>query len=127
MKPTLGSDFSINIVSVLAISAIARTLTIFMLKSDPRVVISNPSRTIWLLSDKIIQMRKIDVGICKIYSVWHQTIELVKNHRFYVVIAEILQDRSFSVIYSNLWQYSEKLLLRKFCSKIHFWAAGHQF
>jgi hypothetical protein len=32
-------------------------------------------------------MRRIDDGICKIYSVWHQTIELVKNHRFYVANA----------------------------------------
>jgi hypothetical protein len=55
--------------------------------ADSRVVSSNPSRTIWLFSDKIIQMRRIGVGICKIYSVWHQTIELIKNHRFYVINA----------------------------------------
>jgi hypothetical protein len=65
-----------------------------MLKSDPRAVGSNPS--FGFFSDKIIQMRRIDVGIGKINSVWHQTIELVENHRFYVINALILRFRSFS-------------------------------
>jgi hypothetical protein len=46
-----------------------------------------PVEPFGFFSDKTIQMRKIDVGICKIYSVCHLTIELVKNHRFYVVNA----------------------------------------
>jgi hypothetical protein len=45
---------------------IAMTLNIIMLKSDPRVVGSNLGWSNWLFSNKIIQNRRIDVGICKI-------------------------------------------------------------